>query len=90
MLIKNSLVIITGMMSWLQLEAFLGILAACLPTIRFLFRGLSPESVVNSIRSALSLHSLHSGHSRMADDGVRGAGSPQVLKAGSSEVNEIA
>ncbi|KAF2692091.1 hypothetical protein K458DRAFT_381916 [Lentithecium fluviatile CBS 122367] len=43
--------VITGMMSWLLLEAYFGILAACLPTVRFLFRGLSPESVINSIRS---------------------------------------
>ena len=53
-----------------MLEAYLGILAACLPTIRFLFKGLSPESVISSIRSALSLHSLRSTHSHINDDGT--------------------
>lgn len=64
------LVVITGMMSWLQLEAYLGILASCLPTIRFLFEGLSPDSVISSIRSDLSLHSLRTTHSHIVDDGV--------------------
>jgi hypothetical protein len=62
------LVVITGMMSWLLLEAHLGILAACLPTIRFLFKGLSPESVINSVRSALSLRSLNSMNTQNNDD----------------------
>lgn len=75
-------VVITGMMGWLMLEAYLGIVAACLPSIRFLFKGFSPESVINSIRSALSLHSLRSNHSRMNDDGT---GSQRGLQARSQE-----
>lgn len=55
-------------MSWLLLEAHLGILAACLPTIHVLFKGLSPESVINSIRSVLSLHSLNFTRSQIVDD----------------------
>ena len=76
---------ITGMMSWFQLEAFLGILAACLPTVRFLFKGLSPESVIDSIRSALSLHSLRSNHSAINDDGTR----LQQAEEGGSKVSHI-
>ena len=64
--------VITGMMSWLQVEASLGLIAACLPTIRCLFKGLSPESIVNTIRSVFSLKS-HSSHSRLSEIGVGGA-----------------
>ena len=35
-------------------------IVACLPTLRPLFRGASPESVIQSIRSKLSLQSLRS------------------------------
>jgi len=61
---------ITGTLYWSMVEVGVGLLAVCLPTIRFLFRGLSPESVINSIRSAFSLHSLRSQHSRMYDGTV--------------------
>ncbi|KAF4624982.1 hypothetical protein G7Y89_g13188 [Cudoniella acicularis] len=59
---------ITGLLYWLLVEVCLGLLAACLPTIRFLFKGLSPDSVINSIRSAFSLHSFRSNRSRLYDD----------------------
>ena len=43
-----------------MLEAGLALIACCLPTLRFLFKGLSPESVIRSVRSIISLHSLGS------------------------------
>ena len=43
---------------WPLVESCLGIVAACLPTLRPLFQGMSPESVIRSIRSALSLQSF--------------------------------
>lgn len=45
---------------WSLVEASLAIVSACLPTIRPLFKGLSPESVIGSIRSLFSLHSIRS------------------------------
>ncbi|KAB8290714.1 hypothetical protein EYC80_008353 [Monilinia laxa] len=68
---------ITGTLYWLMIEVGLGLFAACLPTIRFLFRGFSPESVISSIRSALSLHSLRSNRSRIYD-------TPQAPQEGTS------
>lgn len=58
-------VVITGMMSWLVLEAFLGILAASVPSLTFLFKNISLESVMRSIRSVVSLHSLRSQRSQL-------------------------
>ena len=41
-----------------MVESSLGIVGACLPTLRPLFTGTSPESVILPIRSAISLGSL--------------------------------
>ena len=45
---------------WTSIEPGLGVIGACLPTLRSLFSGLSPESIIRSIRSQFSLHSLRS------------------------------
>lgn len=45
---------------WSTLEAGLSLIAACLPPMSYLFTHMSVHSVVNSIRSVLSLHSFHS------------------------------
>ena len=42
------------------MEPALGVIGACLPTLGPLFQGISPESVIRSIRSQISLHSLRS------------------------------
>lgn len=51
-----------------MIESSLGILGACLPALRPIFRGFSPESVIRSIRSALSLDSLGSRHSKTGSE----------------------
>lgn len=43
-----------------MIETGVAIPVACLPTLRSMFRGLSPESLINSIRSKISLASLRS------------------------------
>lgn len=43
-----------------MIEAALCIIAVCLPSLRPVFRGVSPENLLNSLRSALSLHSFNS------------------------------
>ena len=47
-------------MLWTSIEPTLGVVGACLPTLRPVFSGISPESVIRSIRSQISLHSLRS------------------------------
>ncbi|KAF2205334.1 hypothetical protein GQ43DRAFT_386103, partial [Delitschia confertaspora ATCC 74209] len=48
-------------MYWTIPETCIAVVCACLPTLRPLFHGWSPESLVGSVRSALSLHSVGSG-----------------------------
>lgn len=45
---------------WTMLESALAIISACLPTLRPAFHGWSPESMVQSVRSKMSLQSLRS------------------------------
>ena len=47
-----------------MIEAGLAIIAACLPNLRFLLSKASLDSIVNSVRSALSLESFRSQRSR--------------------------
>ena len=47
-------------MLWTSIEPTLGVIGACLPTLRPFFSGISPESVIRSIRSQISLHSIRS------------------------------
>lgn len=48
------------MLFWPMVQMGVALVAACLPTLRPLFDGFSPESVIQSIRSTLSLSSLRS------------------------------
>lgn len=43
---------------WTSVEPCLGVIGACMPAMRPLFAGFSPQSIINSIRSVISLHSL--------------------------------
>ena len=47
-------------MFWGMLEMGVGIVAICLPTLRPLFMGWSPETLMRSVRSVLSLRSMGS------------------------------
>jgi hypothetical protein len=47
-------------MVWGYIEASIGVIAACLPTLRPLMKARMPESIINSARSKLSLNSLRS------------------------------
>ncbi|KAL6715742.1 hypothetical protein ACLMJK_006703 [Lecanora helva] len=47
-----------SLVAWTTVEPTLGVISACLPTLRPLFAGMSPESLMGSIRSVLSLHSM--------------------------------
>jgi len=52
--------VVSLLMFWSMLELGIAMIASCLPILRPLFNNFSPESVINSVRSALSLHSLGS------------------------------
>ena len=49
-------------MFWGMLEIGIAMVAACLPVLRPLFQGWSPESIIRSFRSQLSLRSIGSGN----------------------------
>ena len=42
-----------------MVEVGIGMIVVCLPTLRPLFHGWSPETILNSIRSAISLRSMN-------------------------------
>ncbi|KAA6413348.1 MAG: hypothetical protein FRX48_03094 [Lasallia pustulata] len=50
---------VTIILFWSMIEAGLGAIAACLPTLHPLLGKISLDSIVNSVRSALCLDSLH-------------------------------
>lgn len=46
-----------------EVEACVAVIAACLPTLRPLFAGKSPESLIGSIRSIFSLNTVNNSSS---------------------------
>jgi hypothetical protein len=51
-------------MVWTYVEVGVGVVAACLPTLKPIFDGRSLDSIVASVRSVLSIASIHSNNSR--------------------------
>lgn len=72
---------------WTSIEASLAIVAATLPTLRPIFRHMSPESVIASIRSVFSLQSIRSGGSRHS--AARSGHQPAPSAASSAEALNI-
>lgn len=58
----------TNAMVWSYVEVGVGVVAACLPTLRPWLHRRTPESIVNSVRSKISLQSFGSGTRRGALD----------------------
>lgn len=54
--------IVSILMFWGMLEVGIALVAACLPVLRPLFQGWSPESIIRSLRSQISLRSVGSGN----------------------------
>ena len=65
-----------------MIEAGLAIIAACLPTLRFLMNKISFDSIMRSVRSALSISSMRSQRSQETQASSQGPYSN--LKAESS------
>lgn len=61
---NNQSAVLTTVAVWSQVEAGIAVITACLPSIRPLFHRKSLESLVNSLRSAISLHSLNNSQHR--------------------------
>ena len=59
--------LVTEVEYWAMLESGLGLVACCLPTLRFLFGKWAPDNMLRSIRSMLSLDSLRSQGSRRGE-----------------------
>lgn len=58
--ILDDMAVVGLILFWPMIQMGVALVAACLPTLRPLFHGLSPESVIQSVRSNLSLSSLRS------------------------------
>ncbi|MCJ1405167.1 hypothetical protein MMC11_008393 [Xylographa trunciseda] len=55
---------ITEILWWTMVEVGLGLLATCLPTLRFLFRDLSPDWLLGNMRSVFSFRSASTQNSK--------------------------
>ena len=70
---------------WSMVEAGVAVIAACLPTVRPLFLGKSPESLIGSIRSMLSLNSIGRSHDRER----RGSDSEALASGGGVNLDQV-
>ena len=86
LLATDDIGVVSLLLFWGMLELGVGMIAICLPTLRPLFRDWSPESIMRSIRSALSLHSIHSGGGSPGRSTGRSAKEVQQLGSESSIV----
>jgi len=50
--------VVSVILFWAMMQMGIAVTVACLPTLRPLFHGFSPESIIHSIRSRVSLQSL--------------------------------
>lgn len=58
--ILTSIVDIADTSYWVMFECGFALIAACIPTLRFLFGKFSPDALLRSIRSVISINSLRS------------------------------
>lgn len=84
LLATDDIGVVSLLLFWGMLELGVGMIAICLPTLRPLFRDWSPESLIRSIRSALSLHSTRSAGSSPGRSTGRSAKEAQQLGSESS------
>jgi hypothetical protein len=59
-------------MVWSYVEVGVGVVAACLPTLQPWLHRQAPESIVNSVRSKISLQSFEFGQRKRAPDSTVG------------------
>lgn len=78
LLATDDIGVVSLLLFWGMVELGVGMIAVCLPTLRPLFHGWSPESIIRSIRSALSIRSIHSGGSSARSTGRPAKDAQQV------------
>lgn len=61
-------VVITEYLYWGMIESGIGILAACLPTLQFLFRGWSGKSTISTTRSQPRYRISNSSYTKTSDE----------------------
>ena len=79
----------TNAMVWTFVEVGVGTIAACLPTLKPIFDSRTPESIVNSVRSKLSINSQGSPTRRKAksDSSILKSDSYEMLAMDRSKSN---
>ncbi|KAF2121026.1 hypothetical protein BDV96DRAFT_595409 [Lophiotrema nucula] len=63
----DGLILVTKFLFWSIFEVGLAIIAVCLPTLNAHLRKMDASSIIRSVRSVISLHSLRSRHTRSHD-----------------------
>lgn len=84
-------VTVSTILYWSMIEAGLAIVAACLPTLQYLVRKSSLDSMFSSVRSAFSLHSFPSQRSSLGTKAPyenMGGGSDSASNAPIVEANK--
>lgn len=82
--ILDDIVVVSLLLFWSMIETGMALVVACLPALQPLFRGLSPEAAIRSVRSKLSLRSMQSSNKSNAfkiNDRIPDKSSPGVLYA---------
>ena len=79
--------VVSLILFWAMIQMGVAVTVACLPTLRPLFHGFSPEAIVHSTRSKMSLASLRSKGSGSSNeiDAERGTTSSESVAAFISE-----
>ncbi|KAF2439686.1 hypothetical protein P171DRAFT_524784 [Karstenula rhodostoma CBS 690.94] len=65
--------VVANVLIWSRVEPCMSVIAACLPTLRPVISSRTAESIVASVRSAISLRSLGSGGSRGTNNSAKRA-----------------
>lgn len=65
---SNGETLVTYLLFWTMIECGLGVIVACLPTLRAVYSKLSPGSILSHIKSALAIRSLQSNLSTPSDN----------------------
>ena len=86
-----SSVLITEILYWTSVEVDLGLLAACLPTLRYLFKDFFSAATLHSLREFLPLPSASSHSKRLGEpsdrpqrDSVSTTSHTNILESGKS------
>lgn len=78
--LMTQIAVVSLILFWPMIQMGVALIAACLPTLRPVFHDFSPESVIRSLRSKLSLHSTPS-KSSIRDESLRVSHESESTKA---------